>query len=402
MEFELTPGQKNILEILKWLAKERLRPLGLEYDKKGEPIPKDHPFIKEAKQMKLSMTLGGSMRGRKEEAKEGGPSEMARVGILAAEIMGWGDMGVATSLPGPGLGGPPVMIAGTEEQKERFFKIFEEDEPRWGAYALTEPGAGSDVAAIRASCRKEGDYYVINGTKIFITNGAKACETGWAVVFATIDPSLGREGHRVFVVERGTPGFYVGKVEKKMGLKASETSELVFDECKVPVENLLGGEEKYQKKAGFKAAMETFNMTRAIVAVLGIGIARAAYEYTRDYFRENYMLDRPTPLYRKIKETLDEMKRKLDMARLLCWYAAWLMDYRKPNAKEASMAKAYAPSISLWVTSKCVDLLGTEGTLEYHHLVDKCYRDIKVFDIFEGTGQAQRIVISRRIFAEYE
>jgi acyl-CoA dehydrogenase len=400
MELELTPAQKNILEMVRWLALEKLRPLGLECDKKGEPLPPDHPFFKEAKAMGIKMALGGDVgKRRKELTSKEGPSEMARLGILAAEEIAYGDVGVAISLPGAGLGGPPVLIMGTPEQQERFFGMLEGDEPKWGAYALTEPGAGSDVARIKTTCRKEGNYYVLNGTKIFITNGARAT---WSVVFATIDPSLGREGHRVFVVEKGTPGFYVGKIEKKMGLKASETAELVFDECKVPVENLLGGEERYKEKAGFKAAMETFNLTRPAVAAMGIGIARAAYEYTRDYFKENYMLSRPIPLYHSIKETLNTMKRLLDTARLLCWKAAYMIDYKLPNAKEASMAKAYAPPVCLWVTSKCVDLLGAEGTLEYHHLVEKCYRDIKVFDIFEGTGQAQRIVISRRLFAQFE
>src|SRR5262249_51523882 len=162
----------------------------------------------------------------------------------------WGDAALLMSIPGPGLGAPPVRASGTPAQKERFFGVFKDmsKELRWAAYALTEPGAGSDVAGIRTSCRRDGKYWVLNGRKCFITNGARA---SWSVVFATIDPSLGRAAHRAFVVEKGTPGFSVGKIEDKMGLRASETAELVFDDCRVHEDNLLGGEESYVSKEGF-------------------------------------------------------------------------------------------------------------------------------------------------------
>ena len=406
MEFELTQTHKQILEFLKWLAKEKMRPLGLEYDKKEEPIPPDHPFFKEVKQMGIEMGLmggdggedgGGALRKRFAGIGEskGEPLMLNTLAILAAEILAWGDQGVFMSFPGPGLASPPVRIMATPEQKKMFYDSYKGDEPKWGAFALTEPGAGSDVARIRTSARKEGDYYILNGEKMFITNGARA---EWVVVFATVDPKLGRAGHRAFLVKKGTPGFKVARIEKKMGLHASETAGLLFEDCKVPAEWLLGGEEYYKSKEGFKGAMETFNMTRPAVAVMAVGIARAAYEHTRDYFRENYMLDTPSPLMARIKAELDRMKRKLDIARLMCVKAAYLMDMKKPNAKEASHAKAFAPPIALEVVSRCVELLGEEGTLEYHHIVNKAYRDIKIFDIFEGTGQAQRIVISKRLF----
>jgi acyl-CoA dehydrogenase len=289
---------------------------------------------------------------------------------------------------------------GTPEQQKELFGIFESDEPRWGCFALTEPGAGSDVAGIKTTARKEGKYYILNGTKMFATNGARAT---WSIVFATIDPSLGREGHRAFIVKKGAEGFRPGKIEKKVGIRASETAELILEECKIPQDNLLGGEEYYKKKeAGFKGAMETFNASRPAAGAIGIGIARAAYEHTLDYFRKEYMLDRPVPLYNRIKENFNTMKRLMDSVRLMSWRAAYLFDLGKPNAKEASMAKAYGPPIAFWITSKCVDMLGAEGTLEYHYIVDKCYRDTKIFNIFDGTGEMQRIVISRRIFGEYE
>ena len=209
--------------------------------------------------------------------------------------MAWGDVSVLMSLPGPGLGGPPVQFTGTPEQKKRFFGVFKQPGLHWGAYGLTEPGAGSDVAGIRTSCRKDGKHWVLNGRKCFITNGGRA---DWVVIFATVDPTLGRAGHRAFVVEKGTPGFSFGKIEEKMGLRASETAELVLEDCRVPEENLLGGEEHYERgKEGFMTAMKTFDSSRPMVGVLGVGIGRAAYEYARDFVKENYVLARPIPRY---------------------------------------------------------------------------------------------------------
>jgi acyl-CoA dehydrogenase len=302
------------------------------------------------------------------------------------------------SLPGPGLGGPPVQFTGTPEQRERFFGVFKKEGLHWGAYGLTEPGAGSDVAGIRTSCRKEGKEWVLNGRKCFITNGGRA---DWVVIFATVDPSQGRVGHRAFVVEKGTPGFYCGKIEDKMGLRASETAELVLEDCRVPEENLLGGEEHYAKgsKEGFMAAMKTFDSSRPMVGVLGLGIARAAYEHARDFVRDHYVLARPIPRYQLLAQTLADDKRLLDAARLMCWRAAWMADENLPNAKEASMAKAYAARAAMKVCTDAVQIMGAHG-LEQQQFVEKWYRDIKVFDIFEGTGQIQRIVISKRILKE--
>jgi len=311
--------------------------------------------------------------------------------------MAWGDISVLMSLPGPGLGGPPVLFTGTPEQKERFFAVFNQPGLHWGAYGLTEPGAGSDVAHIKTTARKDGSHWVLNGRKCYITNGGRA---DWVVVFATIDAKLGRAGHRAFVVERGTPGFSVGKIEDKMGLRASETAELVLEDCRVPTENLLGGEQHYEGGGtGFMAAMKTFDSSRPMVAVLGIGIARAAYEATRDFVRDNYVLARPLPRYAVLADKLAAMKRLLDASRLMCWRAAWMADEGVPNAKEASMSKAYAAKAAMSVCRDAVQILGAHG-LEQSRLVEKWYRDIKVFDIFEGTGQIQRIVISKRILKE--
>jgi len=218
------------------------------------------------------------------------------------------------------------------------------------------------------------------------------------VVFATIDPSLGRAGHRAFVVEKNTPGFSVGKIEDKMGLRASETAELVLEDCHVPEENLLGGEERYQTKEGFMTAMKTFDNTRPLVAAMAIGIGRAAYEYATDFVKQNYLFSRPIPRYAAIAEKLAGVGRALAAARMMTHRASWLADNEIENAKEASMAKALAGQAAIRACIESIEICGAHGTIqEDHRLLEKWFRDIKVYDIFEGTGQIQRIVISKRL-----
>jgi acyl-CoA dehydrogenase len=238
----------------------------------------------------------------------------------------------------------------------------------------------------------------LNGTKCFITNGARAV---WTVVFATVDRAAGRAGHRAFVVEKGTPGFHVARIEKKMGLHAQETATLVLEDCRVPRANLLGGEAYYEERgsAGFKIAMAFFDTTRPLVGVLAVGLARAAYEEARDFVRQSHLLSRPIARYGQIADTLGTMAREIDAARLLCWRAAWMADEGLPNSREASTAKAYAAQVAVRACTNAVQLMGVRGTLR-GTLVEKLFRDVKVFDIFEGTGQIQRLVISRRIFEQ--
>ena len=401
IDFELTPSQAQVKEMAHQFAKHVVRPISLQADK-DHRIPDE--FMLKLANMRQMMTMGevpteygGEGAGVGESKDKKGKTQKNRFALIGAEEMAWGDISVLMSLPGPGLGGPPVQFTGTAEQKERFFGVFQKPGLHWGAYGLTEPGAGSDVAGIQTRCRKDGKHWVINGRKCYITNGGRA---DWVVIFATIDPTRGRAGHRAFVVEKGTPGFSLGKIEDKMGIRASETAELVLEDVRVPEENLLGGEAHYERgKEGFMAAMKTFDSSRPMVAVLGLGIARAAYDYTRDFVKENYALARPIPRYVQLATTLATDKRLLDAARLMCWRAAWMADEGLPNAKEASMAKAYAAKVAMKVCSDAVQVMGAHG-LEQHHFVEKWYRDIKVFDIFEGTGQIQRIVISKRILRE--
>jgi acyl-CoA dehydrogenase len=402
IDFTLTPQQEQVKALVHQFAEHVVRPISLQADREHR-IPDD--FMLKLANLRPLMTsgevpseYGGEGAGVGELRDKKGTTQRNRFALIGAEEMAWGDISVLMSLPGPGLGAPPVQFAGTPEQKERFFGVFKRPGAHWGAYGLTEPGAGSDVAGIRTSCRKVGDHWVLDGRKCFITNGGRA---DWVVIFATIDASLGRAGHRAFVVEKGTPGFSVGKIEDKMGIRASETAELVLEDCRVPAANLLGGEAHYERggNEGFMAAMKTFDSSRPMVGALGIGIARAAWEHARDFVRDHYMLARPIPRYAQLAQLLAQDKRLLDAARLMCWRAAWMADENLPNAKEASMAKAYAAKAAMKVCANAVQIMGAHG-LEQDQLVEKWYRDIKVFDIFEGTGQIQRIVISKRILRE--
>ncbi len=398
IDFSLSKKQETLREMIHAMGKSVVRPQSLSWDQ-SEEVP--HEFLRNFYQMAQSASGTGDVAASYAEGEKARdpkkPSSMNRTALIGAEALSWCDAALLLTMPGPGLGAPPVRGSGTPEQKERFLGIFRDMSTKleWGAYGLTEPGAGSDVAGIRTTCRKDGAHWVLNGRKCYITNGARAA---WVVIFATVDPALGRAGHRAFVVERGTPGFSVGRLEDKMGLRASETAELVLEDCRVPTENLLGGEEKYVSKEGFMTAMKTFDNTRPLVAAMACGIGRAAYEYARDFVKENYLLSRPIPRYAALAERLARIDRRLQAAWMLCYRAAYLADLSEPNAKEASMSKAAAGEAAISACIEAIEICGAHGSIRgEHQLLEKWFRDIKVYDIFEGTGQIQRIVISKRM-----
>lgn len=404
IELGLTDRQQQLREALTALGKNVIRPQSLRWDREHAI---DEGFLRSFLQMASGFRGGESSRflgGDDDDddvaktPRSGAPTQANRTAAIASEVLGWADASVILGLPGPGLGGPPVRSAGTNAQRKRFLGIFSDmigGELRWGAYGLTEPGAGSDVAAIKTTCVKDGDHWILNGRKCFITNGARAA---WTVIFATVDGALGRGGHRAFVVEKGTSGFSVGKIEDKMGLRASETAELVLEDVRVPAENLLGGEAAYESKEGFMTAMKTFDSTRPLVGAMACGIGRAAYEYACDFVKANYMLGRPIPRYAAIAERLAKVGRRLAAARLLVHRATYLADLAEPNAREASMAKAYAGQAAIAACIDAIDICGAHGSIVSEHaLVEKWFRDIKVYDIFEGTGNIQRVVIAKRI-----
>ena len=304
------------------------------------------------------------------------------------------------STPNAGLGGAAVMAAGTPDQKARFLKRFSEGKPKWGAMAITEPGCGSDSAAVTTTATRDGDYWVINGTKIFCTGGHRAVDKseGFVVVWATVDKTAGRAGIKPFVVEHGTPGMQVTRLEHKLGIRVSDTAAIMFDNCRVPAENLLGTAE-VKREGGFKDVMATFDATRPIVAAMAIGVGRAALDFVRNFLKEQNVAVRYGVSPRRltvIERDFMEMEVQLQAARLLTWRAAWMMDMGQRNNLEASMAKAKAGLVVTQITQKAVELLGPLG-YSRKLLLEKWMRDAKINDIFEGTQQINMIIVARRI-----
>jgi acyl-CoA dehydrogenase len=400
VDLELDEPTRGAIETIRGLGREHLRPLGIEADRLERPIPPDHEFFQ------MLARAGYMERGpRSLDAAGGLDAETAagtgrRTGravrnVLVSEEGAYWDRGALVTLPGPGLGGPPVASMGTPAQQDRFLGIFATRErPLWAAFAMTEPGAGSDVARIQTRARRDGDEWVLSGQKMFSSNSARAA---WVVVWATVDPDLGRNGHRAFVVERGTPGFEVLRVEHKMGVRAYETASFALDDCRVPAENLLGGEAYYEGRAnrGFGGAMATFNATRPVVAVHAIGIARAAHDHALAFVRDEVPAH-AARRRRRALERLAEIRRGIEIGRLLCLHAAALVDAGVPNGREAATAKMYAPPVARAAIETAADILGEVGVRRDRHL-EKLVRDVKMLDIGEGTQQVQRRIVARQV-----
>src|SRR5437660_6369552 len=391
INFTLSNAQEEFRAYAHQVAVEEMRPISLECER-TEKIPESF-FLN----MQQRFWAGSAGQARRMEAQEEG-RQQAVLGVLSQEEMAWGNAALSTAIPGPGLAAPPILYQGTPEQQMRFLGPYMDGQLHWGALALTEPGIGSDVAGMSTTAVLVGDEWVINGHKHYITNGARS---DIVVTFATIDKSLGREGIRPFVVSKGTPGFIVGRIEEKMGLRASQTAELIFENCRIPKDNLLSGRES-SKKAGFKAAMGTLDATRPMVGALAVGIARAAYETSREWVCEELPKGFSPYKRRAIEDELDEFGQRIEMARFLVWRAAWMADHRIPNSKEASMCKAYAGGLVMKATATAVRIAAPGENSERKQFLNKWFRDAKVFDIFEGTAQIQRLVIARRLFPEVD
>jgi acyl-CoA dehydrogenase len=338
--------------------------------------------------------------GDKASADSDAPKLRNLYTVLSTEELCWGDAGLFLSTPNSGLGGAAVMAAGTPEQKERFLKRFRGGKPKWGAMAITEPGFGSDSSAVTTTATRDGDNWVINGTKIFCTAGEMAAEKseGFVVVWATVDKSAGRAGIKPFVVEHNTPGMSVTRVENKLGIRASDTAAIVFDNCRIPFDSVLGSAE-VRREGGFKDVMATFDATRPIVAAMAIGVGRAALDFVRDFLKKENVPIRYGISPRRltaVERDFMEMEVQLEAARLLTWRAAWMLDMGKRNNLEASMAKAKAGLAVTLITQKAVELLGPLG-YSRKILVEKWMRDAKINDIFEGTQQINMIIVARRI-----
>lgn len=393
IDFALDERVQGIEAFVHAFAETHLRPLAREADEKGVVEPHIIKMLGEIAGNRATIVP----EERAGEGEDGRPRIANMISIVGSEELAWGDAAVILNIPGAGLAGPSITAAGTPEQKKRFLEeVFASDQPKFGALAVTEPQAGSDVSNVQATAVRDGDEWVINGRKVFCTNGARA---DVLVVNATIDKSRGREGQKLFVILKGTPGLIVGKIEKKLGLTASETAELIFEDCRIPFDHILGGEEALKPVGGFKGTMKTFDASRPTVAAMAVGIGRAAFEYVRDWSASEVPAHSRRRPFVEVK--LATMERELEAARLLCRKAAWMADSRIPNSKEASMSKAYAPQAALRACIGAIEIMGPEGYSK-EHLVEKWYRDIKVYDIFEGTGQINRVVISRQILGRLD
>ncbi|WP_110183388.1 acyl-CoA dehydrogenase family protein [Nocardioides solisilvae] len=379
------------------VAMNMLRPISRKYDAAEHSYPKELDML-------AAMIDGLSESGTAEgagatgvsaeqkptrKADDGGVRNGANLAsILSIAEMCWGDTGLLLSMPRQGLGNAAIASVASPEQQERFKGV-------WAAMAITEPGMGSDSAALTTTATLDGDHYVINGEKIFVTSGERA---GAVVVWATLDKSLGRAAIKSFVVEKGTPGMKVERLEHKLGIRASDTAVITFTDCRVPAENLLGSPE-IDVKAGFGGAMATFDNTRPMVAAMAIGCARASLDLTRDLLEQAGVTvdyDRPAQVQSAAAAKFLQLEADLEGARLLAMQAAWMADNRKPNSLEASMAKAKAGRVGSDVTLSCVELAGTLGYSEAE-LLEKWSRDSKILDIFEGTQQIQQLIVARRV-----
>jgi len=385
----LDPGTRAMVDEVRELGRTYMRPMGLESDRTGDPPPADHPFyLLCSRRGGLVSRVIGEGDGETPESLQWKPLRA----LLQAEESAYWDRGVALSLPGPGLGGAALRSLATPEQRERFLAPFaDHSRAHWGAMALTEPGAGSDVARIQTRAKRDGADWVLSGAKMFCSNGARA---DWVVVWATVDPALGRDGHRAFVVERGSPGFELLKIEHKMGSRGYETASFALDGVRVPGASLLGGEEAARGRKGFRGAMATFNLTRPLHAAQGIGMGRAAHDHALAFVRAEYPAHGARR--RRALERLAEIRRGLATARLICMHAVWLARRQRDNALEASHAKLFAPPMVFRAVAAALDIVGEAGVREDAHL-EKLYRDVKILDIGEGTQQVQRLVIARQL-----
>ncbi|HLU66861.1 MAG TPA: acyl-CoA dehydrogenase family protein [Kofleriaceae bacterium] len=384
-----------VQQMMHALAEREIRPIAARHDRE-ESMPWD--LMKKVRAFGLTQTamLDARKMTGEEDAPEGDrkPGKSARMSVVGAEELAWGCAGIALALAGSGLAAAPVARIGTEEQKQLFRDALKgEDEHgrvKVAAMALSEPQTGSDISSLATTARKDGTHWVLRGHKQWITNGQSA---SIYVVWAQTDPSLGRAGVRGFLVERGTPGLVPGRKETKLGIRASETAQVHFEDCRVHQDLMLGGAGP---SAGLGDTKKMLDATRPVVGAQAVGIARAAFEHLLERVRAGSLRGAPLGGHQHIAFALAEMDMEIQASRLLVHRAAWMADHRMDNVAMASMAKAHAARTAQAVTTRAMALLGEEA-LEPGHPVEKWYRDAKIYDIFEGTGQIQRRIIAKHL-----
>jgi acyl-CoA dehydrogenase len=377
VSFALTDEQIALRELAHEFAEKEIRPRAAEYDEHST-----HPADVIAKAHEV-----GLMNVHVPE-EYGGLGLGGFEGMLIGEELSWGCAGMAVSIVVNTLGAAPVLIAGSDEQKRRLLPPLI-DEPILCSFALTEPNAGSDVSGIQTTAVRHGDDYVLNGSKMFISN-AGHCE--WMVVFASTDRSQGHRGLSAFVVPRDAHGVTIEKHLDKMGQRATDTSSVAFQDVKVPAADRLGDEGQ-----GFKIAMTTLDFTRPGTAAGAVGVARAAYEYAVDYARDRIQFGQPIAMNQGVNFLIADMAAEIEAARLLTWQAAWLHDQGHRATLQSSFAKRFAADTAMKVTTDAVQIFGGYGYIK-EYPVEKLMRDAKLFQIYEGTSQIQRLVIAKEIF----
>ncbi|MCB0865716.1 MAG: acyl-CoA dehydrogenase family protein [Solirubrobacterales bacterium] len=394
IDLEIPKKFQPLVEQAHTVAVEVLRPISRKYDLAEHEYPKELDMLAA---LIDGMGEGGAGSGAgaagASQAKSPGDDGGNRNGsnmasILSITEMCWGDVGLLLTLPRQGLGNSAIAAVADDDQKKRFAG-------KWAAMAITEPEAGSDSAAIRTTAVLDGDEYVLNGEKIYVTSGERA---ELVVVWASLDREVGRAAIKSFVVERSNPGLKLDRLEHKLGIRASDTAAFILDDCRVPKEDLLGSPEIDTKK-GFAGVMRTFDNTRPLVAAMALGVGRACLEYTRDALAEAGIevdYDRPSNVQSAAAAELIELESDFEAARLLTMEAAWMADNSKPNSLHASYAKAKAGRTSVDIALRCIALCGAAGLGE-DELLEKWARDAKILDIFEGTQQIQLLIIARQL-----
>jgi acyl-CoA dehydrogenase len=376
IDYTLSEEQTALRDMAREFARDEMRPVAAFYDQNHEFA---HDVMKKA-------FAAGFLTCNIPDAYGGGGLSSLDLAILSEELA-WGCAGLFTSMMACSLATTPIVLFGSEEQKKTFLGAMCRTYTL-GAYALTEREAGSDAGAVRTKAVKDGNEYVLNGAKCFITNGGVA---GLYTVFANTAPHKGARGISAFIVPRDTPGLSVGKVEDKMGQRASNTAEVYFEDVRVPAANLLGREG-----LGFIIAMKTFDVTRASVGSAALGIARAALEHSVAYAKIRKTFGKPIALLQATQMKIAQMAMELEAARHLVWHAAWLSDQGKPNGKESAMAKCFASDIAVAAANEAIQIHGGYGYMR-DYPVEKLWRDAKLLQIYEGTNEIQRLVIAHEV-----
>jgi acyl-CoA dehydrogenase len=399
VDFALNEEQREFKDYCRRFAAGVVRPAAPKHDAE-ESVPWE--VIKEARRWGLHGL---------DHIQRLGSDPDGQLSVIYAEELHWGCAGIALAISASSLAAAGLAASGTPEQIAEWVPqcFGTDDEIKLGAYAVTEPQAGSDVKSLRTTADLDGDEWVLNGTKVFISNGGIA---DVHVVVATVDPDLGHRGQASFVIPKGTPGLRQGKKETKIGIRASHTAEVILEDCRIPAEYLLGGMDKLNKKlerarsgqtSGASNALATFEMTRPIVGASAIGIAQAAYEWTLSYLAgKKVEEDTPALEAQRIQQVLADVATEIEAARMLVQRASWMGRNGIPmTGGQGSMSKLKAGDVAMWATATLIDLVGPDAQSTDCPL-EKWFRDAKIYQLFEGTAQVQRLVISRMQAREYQ